>query len=104
MSNPEWLLWPESVAITLIRADASIRTARDYFDRTKDRMCFTMRRFQGRGLSFGTSPERNAPESLTPDQSGFVHRNISCLTGDMETRSSSEPRDRSRNYIPFMNP
>jgi hypothetical protein len=31
----------------------------------------------GRGLSSGTSPERNAPESLTPLHSGFVHRNIS---------------------------
>jgi hypothetical protein len=31
----------------------------------------------GRGLSSGTSPERIAPESLTPLHSGFVHRNIS---------------------------
>jgi len=38
-----------------------------------------MRRLQDYGLSFGTSPERNAPESLTPSLSGFVHRNISRL-------------------------
>jgi hypothetical protein len=31
----------------------------------------------GRGLSSGTSPERIAPESVTPLLSGFVHRNIS---------------------------
>jgi hypothetical protein len=31
----------------------------------------------GRGLSSGTSPERIAPESVTPVLSGFVHRNIS---------------------------
>jgi hypothetical protein len=36
-----------------------------------------MRRISGRGLSSGTSPERIAPESLTPLHSGFVHRNIS---------------------------
>src|SRR5947208_15215991 len=35
--------------------------------------CFTMRRVSGRGLSSGTSPERIAPESLTPMTSGFVH-------------------------------
>ena len=29
-------------------------------------LCFTMRRRCGRGLSSGTSPERIAPESLTP--------------------------------------
>jgi hypothetical protein len=39
--------------------------------------CFTMRRIKRRGLSFGTSPERIAPESLTRLHSGFVHRNIS---------------------------
>jgi hypothetical protein len=31
----------------------------------------------GRGLSSGTSPERIAPESVTPMLSAFVHRNIS---------------------------
>jgi hypothetical protein len=31
----------------------------------------------GRGLSSGTVAERIAPESLTPTNSGFVHRNIS---------------------------
>jgi hypothetical protein len=36
-----------------------------------------MRRIGGRGLSSGTSPERIAPESVTPLHSGFVHRNIS---------------------------
>src|SRR5450631_4316936 len=40
-------------------------------------MCFTLRRHRGRGLSSGTSPERIAPESLTPMLSAFVHRNIS---------------------------
>jgi hypothetical protein len=44
-----------------------------------DQMCFTMRRLQGRGLSFGTSAEQITPESLTPDLSGFVHPNISRL-------------------------
>jgi hypothetical protein len=31
----------------------------------------------GAHLSSGTSPERIAPESVTPPNSGFVHRNIS---------------------------
>jgi hypothetical protein len=36
-----------------------------------------MRRLEAAFLSSGTSPERIAPESLTPSQCGFVHRNIS---------------------------
>ena len=31
----------------------------------------------GRGLSFGTTLERNAPESVTPPETRYVHRNIS---------------------------
>jgi hypothetical protein len=40
-------------------------------------MCVTMRRLCDPCLSSGTSPERIAPESVTPIHSGFVHRNIS---------------------------
>ena len=39
--------------------------------------CLTMRRFLRCDLSFGTSPERKRPESLTHSVFGFVHRNIS---------------------------
>src|SRR4051812_3797225 len=37
-----------------------------FLRRLKLKHCFTMRRLRGRGLSSGTSLERNGPESLTP--------------------------------------
>ena len=55
-----------------------------------------MRRFKGRGLSSGTSPERIAPESLTPVVSGFVHRNISRSRSIPGTRSSLSAIDKAR--------
>ena len=55
-----------------------------------------MRRFKGRGLSSGTSPERIAPESLTPVVSGFVHRNISRSQSIQRTRSSLSAIDKLR--------
>ena len=55
-----------------------------------------MRRLNGRGLSSGTSPERIAPESLTPVVSGFVHRNISRSRSIQGTRSSLSAIDKAR--------
>src|SRR6202051_1390971 len=48
----------------------------------------------GRGLSSGTSPERIAPESVTPMLSGYVHRNISREIAPPNTRSSLARRDK----------
>src|SRR5437764_8267947 len=56
--------------------------------RVLPRLCFNLRRRCGRGLSSGTSLERNAPESLTPAQTRFVHRNISRGYDPGDTRSS----------------
>src|SRR5258708_4043238 len=53
-----------------------------------------MRRMGGRGLSSGTVAERIAPESLTPTNSGFVHRNISRWRFRDGTRSSFERADK----------
>src|ERR1700704_2946014 len=55
-----------------------------------------MRRIRGRGLSSGTSPERNAPESVTRMLSGFVHRNISRGQLICGTRSSLARIDKRR--------
>src|SRR5215217_5913203 len=55
-----------------------------------------MRRIWGRGLSSGTSPERKAPESVTPVLSGFVHRNISRWLFECGTRSSLALADKRR--------
>src|SRR3981189_458296 len=55
-----------------------------------------MRRIRGRGLSYGTSPERNAPESVTRMLSGFVHRNISRGQLICGTRSSLARIDKRR--------
>jgi hypothetical protein len=48
-----------------------------------DALCFVC----GHGLSSGTVTERIAPESLTPSQCGFVHRNISRRVPFEGTRS-----------------
>src|SRR5712664_329186 len=55
-----------------------------------------MRRYRGRGLSSGTSPERIAPESVTHSHSGFVHRNISRGQLMCGTRSSLARSHKSR--------
>src|SRR5260370_22383340 len=55
-----------------------------------------MRRYRGRGLSSGTSPERIAPESVTHSHSGFVHRNISRGALMCGTRSSLARSHKSR--------
>jgi hypothetical protein len=55
-----------------------------------------MRRIRCRGLSSGTVPERNAPESLTPAGSCYVHRNISRRGLSRSTRSSLAPADKGR--------
>jgi hypothetical protein len=48
-----------------------------YGDDVRATNCLTMRRAGARCLSSGTSPERIAPESVTPPHCRFVHRNIS---------------------------
>ncbi len=53
-----------------------------------------MRRLCARRLSFGTSPERIAPESVTPANSRSVHRNISRWCPIGSTRSSLPQADK----------
>jgi hypothetical protein len=63
-----------------------------------------MRRLQGRGLNFGTSPERIAPESLTLRFSRFVHRNISRPDQHAATKSRSDKINKGGYFSEIMNP
>jgi hypothetical protein len=58
---------------------------------------------QGSRLSSGTSPERIAPESLTPVLSGFVHRNISRGPIIRGTRSSLDGLDKPGKQSEILN-